>query len=249
MKKPILLVVLLLFAASIVCAQEDFSYQHFHESMQFLVTTIPYGSISNTDLWDIADMDEARDLDTNNDGWLIIRISETVSTWGFVMLHIRSRNYVFITLSIEPNHLSTIDQSEGRGYNFANASQRTAFLNEINAIKTRFENMAVQPTETRPSGTTNPSNTNQITIVNNTGYTVYYVYISPSTDTSWGSDRLDNNQTLRNGQSAALNLPYPISQVDRYDIRLVDSDDDTYTKRNVRVSANSRIVFTFDDLD
>jgi hypothetical protein len=91
----------------------------------------------------------------------------------------------------------------------------------------------------------NPS----ITIVNNTGYTVYFVYISQTASTSWGEDRLDSTQVLSNGQSVSLQLPYPISVVNRYDIRLKDSDGDTYTKMNVLVSANSRIVFTFDDFD
>jgi hypothetical protein len=91
----------------------------------------------------------------------------------------------------------------------------------------------------------NPS----ITIVNNTGYTVFYVYISSTASTNWGSDRLASNQVLRHGQSVSLELPHPINVVNRYDIRLIDLDGDSYTKWNVLVSANSRIVFTFDDFD
>jgi len=91
----------------------------------------------------------------------------------------------------------------------------------------------------------NPS----ITIVNNTGYTVYYVYISPTTHTSWGNDRLGSDQVLRNGNYVTLRLPYPLSEVSRYDIRLTDLDGDTYTRMNVLVTANARIVFTFDDID
>jgi len=92
---------------------------------------------------------------------------------------------------------------------------------------------------------TNPS----ITIVNDTGYTVYYVYISQTASDSWGQDRLDSSQILEDGESVTLSLPYPINVVNRYDIRLVDSDDDSYTKMDVLVSAGSRIVFTFDDFD
>ena len=88
-----------------------------------------------------------------------------------------------------------------------------------------------------------------VTIVNNTGYEVWYVFISPTTDDSWGSDRLASNQVLRNGQSVSLNLPHQLNVTNRYDIRLVDSDGDTYTKMNVQVSANSRIEFTFSDID
>ena len=89
----------------------------------------------------------------------------------------------------------------------------------------------------------------QITIVNNTGYTVWHVYISSNASGSWGSDRLGRDQVLRNGQSLRVNLPHPIDVVNRYDIRLVDSDGDSYTKMNVRVSANSRIEFYLSDID
>ena len=86
-----------------------------------------------------------------------------------------------------------------------------------------------------------------ITIVNNTGFSVNMVNISPTTSDSWGGNRLTANQILRNGQSVSLQLPSPISQVSRYDIRLVDTDDDMYIKENVQVTANGRIEFTFND--
>ncbi|MDR0313143.1 MAG: serine protease [Treponema sp.] len=88
-----------------------------------------------------------------------------------------------------------------------------------------------------------------ITIVNNTGYEVWYVYISPTTSEYWGQDRLQSNQVLPNGQSVSLSLPHPLSVTDRYDIRLKDLDGDTYTKFNVTVTANGQVVFTFSDFD
>jgi len=89
----------------------------------------------------------------------------------------------------------------------------------------------------------------EITIVNNTGYTVWYVYVSPVSDDSWGIDRLDSNQVLANGQSVTIRLPFPLEIVDLYDIMLEDSDGDTYTKSDLLLSAGSRIVFTFNDFD
>ena len=88
-----------------------------------------------------------------------------------------------------------------------------------------------------------------VTIVNNTGYTIYRVYISQTASNSWGSDRLGSNQVLYNNQSVSLRLPYPLNVVNRYDIKLQDSDDDSYIKNNVPVSANSRIVFTLSDMN
>ena len=86
-----------------------------------------------------------------------------------------------------------------------------------------------------------------ITIVNNTGYRVDSIHFSPTTDRSWGPDRSSSNQSLRNGQSITLNLPYPISQYNRYDFLLIDLDGDGYTKMNVSLRGGDRIVFTFSD--
>nr|AGS52038.1 hypothetical protein [uncultured bacterium contig00008] len=87
----------------------------------------------------------------------------------------------------------------------------------------------------------------QVTIVNNTGYTVWYVYFGPVTDTSWGEDKLDGNETLNNGQSRTFTLLYPLSEADMYDFRLVDLDGDSYIKWDILVSNNATVEFTFDD--
>ena len=88
-----------------------------------------------------------------------------------------------------------------------------------------------------------------ITIVNNTGYDIWYIYISDSQSDSWGLDRLGRDETLATGESISLNLPYPIETVKRYDIKLMDLDGDTYTKMNVLVVANRSIEFTLNDID
>jgi hypothetical protein len=100
---------------------------------------------------------------------------------------------------------------------------------------------------------TNPNQGNRdmpsIQIVNNTGYTVYYVQISPVASDRWGADQLAERQVLRNRDSFRCYLSYPLDVVNRYDIRLKDEDGDTYTKTNVLVNASSRITFTISDLD
>jgi len=88
----------------------------------------------------------------------------------------------------------------------------------------------------------------QITIVNNTGYVITQVFISSSGDGSWGVNRLLEASLLR-GHSVTLDFPFPLDAANRYNIRLTDSDGDTYTKINIRTSNHNRIVFTIDDLD
>ena len=87
----------------------------------------------------------------------------------------------------------------------------------------------------------------RITIVNNTGYRVDSIHFTPTSDRSWGPDRTSYNQVLRNGQSITLNLPYPISQYNRYDFLLIDLDGDGYTRMNISLRGGERIIFTFSD--
>ena len=147
MKKAILMVVLLFFAAGMVCGQEDMTFQHFYESMQFVVTTVPYGVIGNLTVLENDDMYEAMSMDKDNDGFVIIEAGQTMTSWGFSMIHLRSWQSVIIMLSSTSNYNS----SAGRLFPLSNASQRAAFLNEINAVKTRLENSTARPAPTRPA--------------------------------------------------------------------------------------------------
>ena len=96
----------------------------------------------------------------------------------------------------------------------------------------------------------NPSTSNNpiITIVNNTGFTIHYLFVSPIADDHWGQDRLGPNETINNGQSFSINLPYPVSAIDRYDILLITSDNDRYQKMNVLITENNQIIFNIRDL-
>ena len=102
-----------------------------------------------------------------------------------------------------------------------------------------------QPAPPSPAPSTYPS----ITIVNETGYSIWYVYISRSIDTTWGDDWLNSDETLPTGSSRTFRLKYPLSDVSQYDIRVVDLDDDSYTKMNVTITNNARIIFRIGDID
>ena len=87
-----------------------------------------------------------------------------------------------------------------------------------------------------------------VSFVNNTGYTVHYLHVKSTASNDWGPDRLGSGVILNNN-AFTFTLPFAIDAVNRYDIRMKDSDGDTYTKQNVLVSNNGRVVFTFDDFD
>jgi hypothetical protein len=87
-----------------------------------------------------------------------------------------------------------------------------------------------------------------ISIRNNTGDSVWYVYVSPASSDTWGADRLGND-TLAQGSSVSVTLSSPLSAANRYDIKLVNRGGTSFVKRNVTVSANSVITFTQSDVD
>lgn len=84
-----------------------------------------------------------------------------------------------------------------------------------------------------------------VDVTNRTGYTIYYMYVSPGNSKSWEEDVLGDD-VLMNGDTQRVNLtgytnPY-------FDIRLVDEDNDSYTFWNVDVSTQD-IIVTLDHLD
>ncbi len=84
-----------------------------------------------------------------------------------------------------------------------------------------------------------------VDITNKTGYTIYYVYVSPDKSDSWEEDVL-GEEVLPDGETRRINLYGYKSPV--FDIRLVDEDDDSYTFWDVDVSEVD-ITATLGDLD
>ena len=85
-----------------------------------------------------------------------------------------------------------------------------------------------------------------ITIVNNTGYTMNQAYVGCVASDSWGEELL-NDKALSSGESFTVSLSVSLDVANRYDIKLVDSDGDTYIKWDEPIAEASKIVFTMDD--
>ena len=84
-----------------------------------------------------------------------------------------------------------------------------------------------------------------VDVTNNTGYTIMYLHVSPVASTSWEEDVLGSD-VIGNGATHRVNLRGYASPM--FDIRLTDSDGDTYTFRNVDVSKRD-ITATLADID
>ena len=84
-----------------------------------------------------------------------------------------------------------------------------------------------------------------VEVTNNTGFDIYYLYVSPGKAKSWEEDVLEED-ILRNGQTVRVTVNGAKSEI--FDIRVEDEDGDTYTLWDVDISERD-VTFTLDDLD
>ena len=84
-----------------------------------------------------------------------------------------------------------------------------------------------------------------VDITNQTGFAIFYMYVSPADAKDWEEDVL-GNEVLMHGDTKRVNLYNYFSPI--FDIRLVDEDGDTYTFWNVDVSLRD-IIVTLADID
>lgn len=107
------------------------------------------------------------------------------------------------------------------------------------------------------NGNNEGENLPKIVIINNTGYEVAHYKLRHSGNLEW---QFRTNVVLRNGDSVIVNLPYPLSvqskdhnqfqpPTDYYDIQLIDTDGDAYSKFLVLIYTDEQAIeFTFNDI-
>jgi len=86
-----------------------------------------------------------------------------------------------------------------------------------------------------------------VRIVNNTGYTIFSIFVSPSELDEWGENILGDS-SLVNGSTFTYRLPYPLSRYSVYDVGMENENEAVYIKWDVKVANNIQIIFTVDDL-
>lgn len=84
-----------------------------------------------------------------------------------------------------------------------------------------------------------------VDVTNKTGYTIYYLYVSPDSSDDWEEDVL-GSEVLMDDTTRRVNLKGYKSPI--FDIKLVDEDGDSYTFWDVDVSKQD-ITVTLSDLD
>jgi hypothetical protein len=73
----------------------------------------------------------------------------------------------------------------------------------------------------------NPDNLNRVTFVNNTGYDIWYLFLSPGDSEYWGADILGTTRTLDDGEKLSFYIHYP-EYSNAFDFMAVDEDGDAY---------------------
>jgi len=83
-----------------------------------------------------------------------------------------------------------------------------------------------------------------VTMINETGNTVEYLYASSNQSDKWEDDVLGRN-VLLNGKSFKMTLP----ENGTYDFRMVDKEDNSYYKWNVIVRGDMTLTMTPEDFE
>jgi hypothetical protein len=94
------------------------------------------------------------------------------------------------------------------------------------------------------SGGAAPASDSVYRITNNSNYDIHYIYISPTSQSTWGPDQLGPSQILRSGQSLTLTGV----NCNTYDLKLVDEDGDECVQQAVEICANTTLFIENDDL-
>jgi hypothetical protein len=81
-----------------------------------------------------------------------------------------------------------------------------------------------------------------ITVVNNTGYTLYFLHISRHSSSEWGGDVLENFMISPQG---SIQIVLPAAGI--WDFKAVDVDGDSYYKWHYSISNNTTIEFGWGD--
>ena len=94
-----------------------------------------------------------------------------------------------------------------------------------------------------------------IEITNDTGYDIWYVNISASSDDNWGDDWLASDEVMFDGETWEFDVSDLPWATELLDVQLTDEDGDTYTFAGVdaedytsRIDDNE-IYVTLSDID
>jgi len=84
------------------------------------------------------------------------------------------------------------------------------------------------------------------TLVNDTGYEIKNVYISPTSSDDWGDDVLGED-TLATGDSQEITFPEGRSQSCHWDMKVTYQDDTSHEWKNLNLCEISKLTIHYDE--
>ena len=137
-KKTVVTVALLILSASIVCAEgsqeDDITWGQFYGKIQIGLTVAVYGAIAPSERMNEI-IQEVRDNDTNNDGFLYLIDTSEIFIFNYYIVHVSGQTLYFTTSTLI-DYPTMIDKKM-KVYSLLDINQRHAFLNAINAWRER----------------------------------------------------------------------------------------------------------------
>jgi len=137
-KKTVVTVALLILCASIVCAEgsqeDDITWGQFYGKIQIRLTVAVYGAIAPSERMNEI-IQEVRDNDTNNDGFLYLVDTSEIFIFNYYIVHVSGQTLYFTTSTLI-DYPTMIDKKM-KVYSLLDINQRHAFLNAINAWRER----------------------------------------------------------------------------------------------------------------
>ena len=85
-------------------------------------------------------------------------------------------------------------------------------------------------------------------LVNNTGFTIWHIYVSPDYSDNWEEDLLGEDEVLSDREQFPVTFSGYGDQC-IFDMKVVDSEGDEYIKYGVDVCSLYEVAFTLDDID
>ncbi len=95
-----------------------------------------------------------------------------------------------------------------------------------------------------------PDELHVLTIENETGYEILYLFFSPADSNFWGVDVLGSNRTFPSGDSIGFLVHYP-EYCGAFDLLAIDEDLDAYYMFDIELcdDADETVTITFDSFD
>ncbi len=189
---------------------------------------------------------------TNSTGYVIydLYVSHTDEGWGEDVLRsgqsLSNGESIRVDLDDYPSGIFDIraEDEDGDSYTFWDVDVEFEDVDITLDDLDEDEDSSYEELSATVRGTKKGSFDGYVTVTNETGYSIYYLYVS-HTDDGWGEDILGSD-VLSDGQAIRIDVENFPSSI--FNIQAKDEDDDTYSFYGIDIQYEN-LTIEIDDLD